>query len=215
MHRARRERAYTTSEAARSTPTVSAQKSAIDETARAVLDRKRRARVAAEACARGDRRRSSASPVGARNDLVYDHTTPRRIRSTNEDPPFERPSEDGYLFARGVSANKGNSWRASRRRAYRATIGDLRFGLRVYSRARRIGGELAESSAERDRLRADADLEPVQDARGRPRSLAARGSRLRAARRARKGRAFVGWRISRCSVALCGAREPEERQDES
>ena len=93
-------------------PTVSAQKSAIDETARAVLERTRRAGLAAESL-----RVDGGPPTivgemgrGERTLLVYDHYDVQPPDPLDEwkTPPFEPTERDGHLFARGVSDNKGN-----------------------------------------------------------------------------------------------------------
>lgn len=144
-------------------PTVSAQRSAIDETARAVLERARRAGVTAES-----RRVDGGPPTivgetgrGERTLLVYDHYDVQPPDPLDEwtTPPFEPTERDGHLFARGVSDNKGNLLaRLQAIEAYRATIGELPLRLRVlYEGEEEIGsehlGEFVRQNA--DRLRAD------------------------------------------------------------
>jgi acetylornithine deacetylase/succinyl-diaminopimelate desuccinylase-like protein len=159
-------------------PTVSAQKSAIEETARAVLERTRRAGVAA------DSRRVEGGPPtivgvaghGERTLLVYDHYDVQPPDPLDEwkTPPFEPTERDGYLFARGVSDNKGNLMaRLQAIEAYRATIGELPLQVRVlYEGEEEIGSEhLAEFvRLNADRLRADGCIWEAgyKDAAGRP-----------------------------------------------
>jgi acetylornithine deacetylase/succinyl-diaminopimelate desuccinylase-like protein len=159
-------------------PTVSAQQSAIDETARAVLDRARRAGVAAESL-----RVEGGPPTivgetgkGERTLLVYDHYDVQPPDPLDEwkTPPFEPTERDGYLFARGVSDNKGNLMaRLQAIEAYRATIGELPLRVRVlYEGEEEIGSEhLAEFvKAHAGRLRADGCIWEAgyKDAAGRP-----------------------------------------------
>ncbi len=144
-------------------PTVSAQKSAIDETARAVLERTRRAGLAAESL-----RVDGGPPTivgemgrGERTLLVYDHYDVQPPDPLDEwkTPPFEPTERDGHLFARGVSDNKGNLMaRLQAIEAYRATIGELPLRVRVlYEGEEEIGSEHLAEFVERnaDRLRAD------------------------------------------------------------
>jgi acetylornithine deacetylase/succinyl-diaminopimelate desuccinylase-like protein len=159
-------------------PTVSAQKSAIDETARAVLERTRRAGIAAESL-----RVDGGPPTivgetgrGETTLLVYDHYDVQPPDPLDEwkTPPFEPTERDGYLFARGVSDNKGNLLaRLQAIEAYRATIGELALRVRVlYEGEEEIGSEhLAELVRQNaDRLRADGCIWEAgyKDAAGRP-----------------------------------------------
>ena len=145
-------------------PTVSAQKSAIDETARAVLERTRRAGVAAESL-----RVDGGPPTivgeigrGERTLLVYDHYDVQPPDPLDEwkTPPFEPTERDGHLFARGVSDNKGNLMaRLQAIEAYRAIFGELPLRVRVlYEGEEEIGSEHLAEFVRRnaDRLRADA-----------------------------------------------------------
>jgi acetylornithine deacetylase/succinyl-diaminopimelate desuccinylase-like protein len=159
-------------------PTVSAQGSAIDETAAAVLARAERAGVAAEAL------RANGGPptivgetgAGARTLLVYDHydVQPPDPLSEWRTPPFEPSEQDGKLFGRGVSDNKGNLMaRLQAIEAYRATVGDLPLRIRVlYEGEEEIGSEhlsafVRENAA---RLKADGCIWEAgyKDAAGRP-----------------------------------------------
>src|SRR3979411_1994244 len=93
-------------------PTVSAQKSAIDETARAVLDRAKRAGFAASAerVPGGPPTIIGEQGAGARTLLVYDHYDVQPPDPLEEwhTPPFEPTVRDGSLFGRGTPDNKGN-----------------------------------------------------------------------------------------------------------
>ena len=159
-------------------PTVSAQKSAIDETARAVLERTRRAGVAAESL-----RVDGGPPTivgetgrGERTLLVYDHYDVQPPDPLDEwkTPPFEPTERDGHLFARGVSDNKGNLMaRLQAIEAYRATMGELPLRVRVlYEGEEEIGSEHLAEFVDRnaDRLRADGCIWEAgyKDAAGRP-----------------------------------------------
>jgi acetylornithine deacetylase/succinyl-diaminopimelate desuccinylase-like protein len=159
-------------------PTVSAQKSAIDETALAVLERARRAGLAADSL-----RADGGPPTivgetgrGEKTLLVYDHYDVQPPDPLDEwkTPPFEPTERDGHLFARGVSDNKGNLMaRLQAIEAYRATIGELPLRVRVlYEGEEEIGSEhLAEFVARNaDRLRADGCVWEAgyKDAAGRP-----------------------------------------------
>jgi len=109
-------------------PTVSAQKTAIDETAQAVLARTRRAGLDAEAL-----RVDGGPPTivgetgrGERTLLVYDHYDVQPPDPLDEwkTPPFEPTERGGHLFARGVSDNKGNLMaRLQAIEAYLASVG--------------------------------------------------------------------------------------------
>ena len=93
-------------------PTVSAQRSAIDETARSVLERSRRAgfRATAERVAGGPPTIIGEQGAGERTLLVYDHYDVQPPDPLQEwvSPPFEPVIRDGFLFGRGTSDNKGN-----------------------------------------------------------------------------------------------------------
>ena len=159
-------------------PTVSAQRSAIDETAAAVLARAKKAGVAAEAL-----RVDGGPPTivgetgrGDRTLLVYDHYDVQPPDPLNEwqTPPFEPTERDGMLFARGVSDNKGNLMaRLQAIESYRDTIGELPLRVRVlYEGEEEIGSEhLAAFVAKYgDRLRSDGCIWEAgyKDAAGRP-----------------------------------------------
>jgi len=161
-----------------SIPTVSAQKTAIPETADAVLARAKKAGVAAEAL-----RVDGGPPTivgetgrGDRTLLVYDHYDVQPPDPLDEwkTPPFEPTERDGMLFARGVSDNKGNLMaRLQAIEAYRATIGELPLRIRVlYEGEEEIGSEhLAAFVAKHgDRLKADGCIWEAgyKDAAGRP-----------------------------------------------
>ena len=159
-------------------PTVSAQKSAIDETAHAVLERTRRAGIEAESL-----RVDGGPPTivgetggGERTLLVYDHYDVQPPDPLDEwkTPPFEPTERDGQLFARGVSDNKGNLMaRLQAIEAYRASIGELPLRVRVlYEGEEEIGSEHLAEFVRRnaDRLRADGCIWEAgyKDAAGRP-----------------------------------------------
>jgi len=159
-------------------PSVSAQKTAIDETARAVLERTRRAGVVAESL-----RVDGGPPTivgetgrGERTLLVYDHYDVQPPDPLDEwkTPPFEPTERDGHLFARGVSDNKGNLIaRLQAIEAYRAIFGELPLRVRVlYEGEEEIGSEhLAEFVGRHaERLRADGCIWEAgyKDAAGRP-----------------------------------------------
>ncbi len=159
-------------------PTVSAQKSAIDETARVVLERTRRAGVAGESL-----RVEGGPPTivgetghGDRTLLVYDHYDVQPPDPLDEwkTPPFEPTERDGHLFGRGVSDNKGNLMaRLQAIEVYRATIGELPLRVRVlYEGEEEIGSEHLAEFVRRnaDRLRADGCIWEAgyKDAAGRP-----------------------------------------------
>jgi acetylornithine deacetylase/succinyl-diaminopimelate desuccinylase-like protein len=159
-------------------PTVSAQKSAIDETALAVLERTRRAGVVAESLrvAGGPPTIVGETGRGKKTLLVYDHydvQPPDPLDEWNT-PPFEPTERDGHLFARGVSDNKGNLMaRLQAIEAYRATMGELPLRVRVlYEGEEEIGSEHLAEFIDRhaDRLRADGCIWEAgyKDAAGRP-----------------------------------------------
>lgn len=159
-------------------PTVSAQRSAISETAEAVLARAKRAGVAAEAL-----RVEGGPPTivgetgkGERTLLVYDHYDVQPPDPLDEwkTEPFVPTERDGKLFGRGVSDNKGNLMaRLQAIEAYRATVGELPLRVRVlYEGEEEIGSEhLAAFVAKHgDRLAADGCIWEAgyKDAAGRP-----------------------------------------------
>lgn len=159
-------------------PTVSAQGSAIDETASAVLARGRRAGLAAEAL-----RVSGGPPTivgetgrGPRTLLVYDHYDVQPPDPLDEwtTQPFDPTERDGVLYGRGVSDNKGNLMaRLQAIEAYRATLGELPLRVRVlYEGEEEIGSEHLGSfvAAHADRLAADGCIWEAgyKDAAGRP-----------------------------------------------
>ena len=159
-------------------PTVSAHGSAIAETAEVVLARAKKAGVAAEAL-----RVDGGPPTivgetgrGERTLLVYDHYDVQPPDPLDEwkTPPFEPTERDGFLFARGVSDNKGNLMaRLQAIEAYRATMGELPLRIRVlFEGEEEIGSEhLAAFVAKHgDRLRADGCIWEAgyKDAAGRP-----------------------------------------------
>lgn len=159
-------------------PTVSAQGIGVEDTARVVLDRARRAGIAAEAL-RADGGPSTIvgeTGAGDRTLLVYNHydVQPPDPLDEWETPPFEPTERDGFLFGRGVSDNKGNLMaRLQALEAYRATIGDLPLRVRVlYEGEEESGSEhLAAFVAKHgDRLRADGCIWEAgyKDAAGRP-----------------------------------------------
>ncbi|HEY8808217.1 MAG TPA: M20/M25/M40 family metallo-hydrolase [Candidatus Limnocylindria bacterium] len=159
-------------------PTVSAQRSGIEETARTVLERAIRAGFAATA-----ERVSGGPPTiigeqgsGLRTLLVYDHYDVQPPDPLGEwtTPPFEPTVRDGFLFGRGTSDNKGNLMaRLQAIEAYKATAGPLPLRVRIlFEGEEEIGsahlGELVRTHAER--LRADGCIWEAgyKDAAGRP-----------------------------------------------
>jgi acetylornithine deacetylase/succinyl-diaminopimelate desuccinylase-like protein len=159
-------------------PTVSAQKTGIEETARAVLERTTRAGFAATA-----ERVDGGPPTiigeqgsGARTLLVYDHYDVQPPDPLDEwtTPPFEPTVRGGSLYGRGTSDNKGNLMaRLQAIEAYKATVGPLPLKVRVlFEGEEEIGsehlGEFARTHA--DRLRADGCIWEAgyKDAAGRP-----------------------------------------------
>src|SRR3954468_3723248 len=117
-------------------PTVSAQGSAIAETAAVVLARAKRAGIAAEALRVKDGPPTIVGEAGAgeKTLLVYDHYDVQPPDPLDEwkTPPFEPVERDGRLFGRGVSDNKGNLMaRLQAIEAYRATVGELPLRVRV------------------------------------------------------------------------------------
>jgi acetylornithine deacetylase/succinyl-diaminopimelate desuccinylase-like protein len=159
-------------------PTVSAHGSAIEETARAVLERARRAGVAAEAASvdGGPPTIVGETGRGERTLLVYDHYDVQPPDPLDEwkTPPFEPAERDGMLYGRGVSDNKGNLMaRLQAIEAYRATMGELPARVRVlYEGEEEIGSEHLGAFVKKhaDRLRADGCIWEAgyKDAAGRP-----------------------------------------------
>lgn len=159
-------------------PTVSAQASAIDETAAAVLSRAKRAGIAAEALRVPGGPPTIVGEVGGgeRTLLVYDHYDVQPPDPLDEwkTPPFEPVERGGMLFGRGVSDNKGNLMaRLQAIEAYRATVGELPLRIRVlYEGEEEIGSEhlTAFVGAHGDRLKADGCIWEAgyKDAAGRP-----------------------------------------------
>ena len=159
-------------------PTVSAQGSAIEETAAVVLARAKKAGVAAEAlrAKNGPPTIVGETGAGARSLLVYDHYDVQPPDPLDEwkTPPFEPTERDGKLFGRGVSDNKGNLMaRLQAIEAYRATVGELPLKIRVlYEGEEEIGSEhLADFVRENGaRLKADGCIWEAgyKDAAGRP-----------------------------------------------
>jgi acetylornithine deacetylase/succinyl-diaminopimelate desuccinylase-like protein len=159
-------------------PTVSAQKLGVDETAKIVLDRTRRAGIDANA-----ERVEGGPPTilgemgnGPRTLLVYDHydVQPPDPLEEWQTPPFEPTERDGYLYGRGVSDNKGNLMaRLQALEIYREVFGDLPLRVRVlFEGEEEIGSEhLAAFVAKyADRIRADGCIWEAgyKDAAGRP-----------------------------------------------
>lgn len=159
-------------------PTVSAQRSAIDETATLVLDRTRRAGfdATAERVTGGPPTIIGEQGRGERTLLVYDHYDVQPPDPLDEwvSPPFEPVVRDGFLFGRGTSDNKGNLMaRLQAIEAYRATVGELPLRVRVlFEGEEEVGsehlGEFARMFA--DRIRADGCIWEAgyKDAAGRP-----------------------------------------------
>jgi acetylornithine deacetylase/succinyl-diaminopimelate desuccinylase-like protein len=159
-------------------PTVSAQKSAIEETATAVLDRTIRAGFAAtaERVPGGPPTIVGEQGSGPRTLLVYDHYDVQPPDPLGEwiTPPFEPTVRDGLLYGRGTSDNKGNLMaRLQAIEAYVATIGPLPLKIRVlFEGEEEIGSEHLNEFARTyaDRLRADGCIWEAgyKDAAGRP-----------------------------------------------
>ena len=159
-------------------PTVSAQQSSIDETARAVLDRATRAGfgATAERVPGGPPTIIGEQGTGDRTLLVYDHYDVQPPDPLGEwlTPPFEPTIRDGFLFGRGTSDNKGNLMaRLQAIDAYKATIGELPLRVRIlFEGEEEIGSEhLAEfTRTHADRLSADGCIWEAgyKDAAGRP-----------------------------------------------
>ena len=159
-------------------PTVSAQGIGVPETARLVLDRTRRAGIAADALAvdGGPPTILGETGRGERTLLVYNHydVQPPDPLDEWETPPFEPTERDGFVFGRGVSDNKGNLMaRLQAIEAYRATIGEVPLRIRVlYEGEEESGSEHLGAFVELygDRLKADGCIWEAgyKDAAGRP-----------------------------------------------
>src|SRR5437867_6318822 len=159
-------------------PTVSAQGIGVADTARMVLERTRRAGVAATALSvdGGPPTIVGETGQGARTLLVYNHydVQPPDPLDEWETPPFEPTERGGYLFGRGVSDNKGNLMaRLQAIDSYRATIGELPLRVRVLYEGEEESGSahLAAFVARHgERLRADGCIWEAgyKDAAGRP-----------------------------------------------
>ena len=159
-------------------PTVSAQKQGVEETAKIVLERTRRAGVdaVAERVEGGPPTIVGETGSGERTLLVYDHydVQPPDPLEEWQTPPFEPTERDGMLYGRGVSDNKGNLMaRLQAIEIYREVFGALPLRVRVlYEGEEEIGSEhLAAFVAKYgDRLRADGCIWEAgyKDAAGRP-----------------------------------------------
>jgi len=159
-------------------PTVSAQKQGVEETAKIVLERARRAGVdaVAERVEGGPPTIVGETGSGERTLLVYDHydVQPPDPLEEWQTPPFEPTERDGMLYGRGVSDNKGNLMaRLQAIEIYREVFGALPLRVRVlYEGEEEIGSEhLAAFVAKYgDRLRADGCIWEAgyKDAAGRP-----------------------------------------------
>lgn len=159
-------------------PTISAQQVGVEETARIVLDRTRRAGIdaAVERVEDGPPTIVGEAGAGARTLLVYDHYDVQPPEPLEEwrTPPFEPTERDGYLYGRGVSDNKGNLMaRLQALELYREVFGSLPLRVRVlFEGEEEIGSEHlgAFVSAFGERLRADGCIWEAgyKDAAGRP-----------------------------------------------
>jgi acetylornithine deacetylase/succinyl-diaminopimelate desuccinylase-like protein len=159
-------------------PTVSAQGTAINETAAIVLERAKLAGVDAriESVAGGPPTIVGDTGRGERTLLVYDHYDVQPPEPFDEwrTPPFEPTERDGFLFGRGVSDNKGNLMaRLQGIEAYREAFGELPLRVRVlFEGEEEIGSPHLEEFVDRyaDALRADGCIWEAgyKDAAGRP-----------------------------------------------
>ncbi len=159
-------------------PTVSAQGTAIHETAAIVLERAKRAGVNArvESVAGGPPTIVGDIGRGERTLLVYDHYDVQPPEPFEEwrTPPFEPTERDGFLFGRGVSDNKGNLMaRLQGIEVYREAFGDLPLRVRVlFEGEEEIGSPHLEAFVDQhaDALRADGCIWEAgyKDAAGRP-----------------------------------------------
>ena len=159
-------------------PTVSAQGLGIEDTAKVVLERAKRAGVAAtvEWVPGGPPTIVGEIGKGERTLLVYNHYDVQPPDPLDEwtTPPFEPIERDRHLYGRGTSDNKGNLMaRLQAIEAYRATVGELPLRIRVlYEGEEEIGSEHLAAFVERhgERLRADGCIWEAgyKDAAGRP-----------------------------------------------
>jgi acetylornithine deacetylase/succinyl-diaminopimelate desuccinylase-like protein len=159
-------------------PTVSAQKIGVEDTAKIVLARARRAGIdaTAERVDGGPPTIVGETGKGERTLLVYDHYDVQPPDPLDEwkTPPFEPVERDGYLYGRGVSDNKGNLMaRLQAIEIYREAIGELPLRVRVlYEGEEEIGSEHLGAFVKRfaDRLQADGCIWEAgyKDAAGRP-----------------------------------------------
>ena len=159
-------------------PTVSAQGIGVDDTAKIVLARTKRAGIdaTAERVEGGPPTIVGETGKGDRTLLVYDHydVQPPDPLEEWKTPPFEPTERDGYLYGRGVSDNKGNLLaRLQAIELYREAVGELPLRIRVlYEGEEEIGsahlGAFVKTFA--DRLRADGCIWEAgyKDAAGRP-----------------------------------------------
>ncbi len=157
---------------------MSAQKTGIEETAKVVLERARRAGVDATVLSvdGGPPTIVGETGVGKRTLLVYDHYDVQPPDPLEEwrTPPFEPTERDGFLYARGVSDNKGNLMaRLQAIEIWRETMGELPLRVRVlFEGEEEVGSEhLAAFVKEHgDRIRADGCIWEAgyKDAAGRP-----------------------------------------------
>ena len=159
-------------------PTVSAQGIGVDDTARIVLERTRRAGIDArsERVDGGPPTIVGEAGNGERTLLVYDHydVQPPDPLDEWETPPFEPTERDGFLYGRGVSDNKGNLLaRLQAIELYRETVGELPLRLRVlYEGEEEIGSPHLAAFVSKfgDHLGADGCIWEAgyKDAAGRP-----------------------------------------------
>ena len=159
-------------------PTVSAQGIGIEDTAKIVLARTRRAGIDAtvECVEGGPPTIVGETGKGQHTLLVYDHYDVQPPDPLDEwkTRPFEPTERDGFLYGRGVSDNKGNLMaRLQAIELYREAVGELPLRIRVlYEGEEEIGSPHlgAFVSAFGDRLRADGCIWEAgyKDAAGRP-----------------------------------------------
>ena len=159
-------------------PTVSAQGSAIEETAAFVLERLRRVGARAEILrvAGGPPTVVGELGEGERTLLVYNHYDVQPPDPLEEwvSPPFELTERDGYLYGRGVADNKGNLLaRLQALETYRETVGPLPLRVRfIYEGEEEIGSQHLADFVDtyRERLTSDGCVWEAgyKDAAGRP-----------------------------------------------
>ncbi len=159
-------------------PTVSAQHIGVEETAALVLERARRAGIAARVSRVPGGPATVIGEIGSgqRTLLVYNHFDVQPPDPLEEwvTPPFEPVERDGYLYGRGVSDNKGNLMaRLQAIESYRATMGELPLRIRVlYEGEEESGSEHLAAFVDQHAadLRADGCLWEAgyKDAVGRP-----------------------------------------------